>query len=445
MLSISLKDVYELNAEENEIENSIDKVNETAILSEGYNFITKELAEPVALFDVTSVDGAPTEGEFDTASENETVATDEMIDYVDPELVIPTAVEYDVQEYHVESYDVLIDPVPDFIFLDSTSLDDIYVNDVKDDSLATGVDYVENQDDFLSDDALDNVTPEHIGEVVWRDSPVDGTGLDVADSVVTDVVFYDLAPPEALPVGVIDDSPLVTNLLVSSLTHKHQGTKGDDSFDGSNKNDHFDGDAGDDNMHGGLGNDKLHGGLGRDKLSGGVGKDFLDGGDDYDEINGNAGNDDLVGGDGNDKLFGGSGKDKLSGGLGDDIYKAGDGNDELIADAGKEVMTGGKGQDTFIFMNLTTSIRFVDVIKDFVTGTDVLDLSTLDAETKTTAKNDSFTFINNEAFDSTDATGQLRYDAGKHRLYASTDSDTHAEVVIQLNGVSSLNVSDFIL
>ena len=217
---------------------------------------------------------------------------------------------------------------------------------------------------------------------------------------------------------------------------------------GGESNDHIDGGSGDDQLNGDAGNDKLHGGVGKDKLNGGAGKDFLDGGDDTDEINGNSGNDNLVGGSGRDSLFGGSGKDTLSGGVDNDILKAGDGNDKLIADAGKEVMTGGKGHDTFVFLNesmLNQSIRLQDVIKDFVTGTDVIDLSIIDANTNTTATNDSFTFINNQAFDSTDATGQLRYDASNHKLYASTDSDTHAEVVIQLNGVSSLNVSDFIL
>ena len=415
------KDVYEFNEVENEVENEVNasaevvdetqqalnllpEYKETLVFIEDDILDTKDLAESVdfdeiteftefdKLVDADSVDADLTESAFDTEIEIEkvTLTTDEWIDHVDPLFEMPIAVEYDLVTQ-----------------------------------------------DVWKDDVLDDLAPEFISDELKRDTLLDSTGLEEVNGVDDLIAIYD-QEPVALADDFID-APIETAILYNTLSHDFQNTEGNDSFRGGRE---------DDDVNGGLGNDKLHGGLGKDKLNGGAGKDFLDGGDDTDEINGNSGNDNLVGGSGRDSLFGGSGKDTLSGGVDNDILKAGDGNDKLIADAGKEVMTGGKGHDTFVFLNesmLNQSIRLQDVIKDFVTGTDVIDLSIIDANTNTTATNDSFTFINNQAFDSTDATGQLRYDASNHKLYASTDSDTHAEVVIQLNGVSSLNVSDFIL
>jgi Ca2+-binding RTX toxin-like protein len=437
------KDVYEFNEVENEVENEVNasaevvdetqqalnllpEYKETLVFIEDDILDTKDLAKPVELFDVASVDDLPTVGEVDTTIEDATLPTDELIDHVDPLLVMPIAMEYDVVDK-----------------------------------------------DVLDDSFPDSVAPEFISDELKRDTLLDSTGLEEVNGVDDLIAIYD-QEPVALADDFID-APIETAILYNTLSHDFQSTEGNDSFDGGSEDDDINGDAGDDNLQGGLGNDNLYGGNGKDvlggsegndyidggsedddingdagddNLQGGLGKDLLKGGNDNDVINGDSGNDHLAGDRGDDKLFGGSGKDTLSGGVDNDILKAGDGNDKLIADAGKEVMTGGKGHDTFVFLNesmLNQSIRLQDVIKDFVTGTDVIDLSIIDANTNTTATNDSFTFINNQAFDSTDATGQLRYDASNHKLYASTDSDTHAEVVIQLNGVSSLNVSDFIL
>ena len=451
------KDVYEFNEVENEVENEVNasaevvdetqqalnllpEYKETLVFIEDDILDTKDLAESVdfdeiteftefdKLVDADSVDADLTESAFDTEIEIEkvTLTTDEWIDHVDPLFEMPIAVEYDLVTQ-----------------------------------------------DVWKDDVLDDLAPEFISDELKRDTLLDSTGLEEVNGVDDLIAIYD-QEPVALADDFID-APIETAILYNTLSHDFQNTEGNDSFRGGREdddvngglgndklhgglgkdvlgggesNDHIDGGSGDDQLNGDAGNDKLHGGVGKDKLNGGAGKDFLDGGDDSDEINGNSCNDNLVGGSGRDSLFGGSGKDTLSGGVDNDILKAGDGNDKLIADAGKEVMTGGKGHDTFVFLNesmLNQSIRLQDVIKDFVTGTDVIDLSIIDANTNTTATNDSFTFINNQAFDSTDATGQLRYDASNHKLYASTDSDTHAEVVIQINGVSSLNVSDFIL
>jgi hypothetical protein len=72
-------------------------------------------------------------------------------------------------------------------------------------------------------------------------------------------------------------------------------------------------------------------------------------------------------------------------------------------------------------------------------------LSAIDAKTATLTVNEGFTFIGSQAFSSTDASGQLHFDALTHTLSGSTDADSQAEFSIQLTGISSLSASDFIL
>jgi hypothetical protein len=85
-----------------------------------------------------------------------------------------------------------------------------------------------------------------------------------------------------------------------------------------------------------------------------------------------------------------------------------------------------------------------DVIKDFrLVDGDLIDLSMLDANVTTNGVNDVFTYINDMAFSSSDATGQLRFSDGI--LYGSVDADSDAEFEIQLLGVSSLTSSAMIV
>jgi Ca2+-binding RTX toxin-like protein len=143
------------------------------------------------------------------------------------------------------------------------------------------------------------------------------------------------------------------------------------------------------------------------------------------------------------------GNDKLNGGAGNDNLTGGDGNDVLTGGSGKDVLTGGAGSDTFDFNYLTetgTTSASSDVIKDFQTG-DKIDLSTIDANDATVlaVSNEAFTFIGSSAFSSTDATGQVHYDAATGLLSGSTDADTAAEFTIQLTGTPTLTAADLIL
>lgn len=142
------------------------------------------------------------------------------------------------------------------------------------------------------------------------------------------------------------------------------------------------------------------------------------------------------GSDFNDTLTGSSVANAIDGGAGADSITGG---------AGADTLTGGAGNDIFYFKALTdtgitSSTR--DVITDFAHGKDKIDLSALDANGLTIA-NDAFTFI--DTFSTSNATGQVRFDAATHMLYGSTDVDVAAEFAILLTGVSTLTSADLVL
>ncbi len=76
-------------------------------------------------------------------------------------------------------------------------------------------------------------------------------------------------------------------------------------------------------------------------------------------------NDTLKGGDGNDVLLGGSGRDTLEGGMGNDRLNGGAGTDRLV---------GGGGNDTFVFDSPIGGNLNRDVIADFLSGTDTIEI-----------------------------------------------------------------------
>lgn len=117
----------------------------------------------------------------------------------------------------------------------------------------------------------------------------------------------------------------------------------------------YSGSAGADIVRGYSFDDTLAGNNGADLVAGRLGDDQLSGG---------AGADTVNGGEGTDLLAGDAGQDVLRGALGNDILAGGGGADRLI---------GGKSADTFVF----TAKGGVDVIVDFGTGADKIDVSAL--------------------------------------------------------------------
>lgn len=97
-------------------------------------------------------------------------------------------------------------------------------------------------------------------------------------------------------------------------------------------------------------------------------------------LTGGSNDDTLTGSAQADILKGGAGKDTIVGGAGNDTIDGGDGNDTITGGVGADTLTGGAGADTFTFTTLTHSLAAAaDSIKDFVAGTDKIDVATVPA------------------------------------------------------------------
>lgn len=174
----------------------------------------------------------------------------------------------------------------------------------------------------------------------------------------------------------------------------------------SSGNDVFRAFGGDDRVYGRGGNDKLFGGNGEDRLEGGSGHDTLSGG---------AHEDLLKGGSGNDRLMGGGDDDELSGGRGKDLLIGGSGEDEFIFQRGSSAIDGNR-----------------DTIRDFRSGVDEIDLSSL------FGRNDDADFIGTREFSGTGA--EVRYRGGI--VWVDSDGDGDADLSIRLANSPKLVADD---
>jgi hypothetical protein len=194
-----------------------------------------------------------------------------------------------------------------------------------------------------------------------------------------------------------------------------------------------------DTLAGNGGANVLAGGGGSDTLLGNGGGDTIDGDGGSDTARGGNGNDTLDGGSGNDLLLGETNDDLIFGGAGDDILNGGGNNDSLDGEGGSNSLTGGTGADIFGFSVIDGG---KDVITDFRSGLDTINLSQLDAISGTPGL-DAFTFIGADAFT---AAGQLRTfdDAGIFSLGGDIDGDGIADLVIGLQGITAIAVTDIV-
>lgn len=77
-------------------------------------------------------------------------------------------------------------------------------------------------------------------------------------------------------------------------------------------------------------------------------------------------------------VTGGGGADTIVGTAGSDTIAGGGGNDIITGGAGADTLTGGAGADTFVYLTAADStVAAMDVITDFVSGTDVINLDAL--------------------------------------------------------------------
>lgn len=320
-----------------------------------------------------------------------------------------------------------------------------------------------------------NSTADQVREMPMKSSdPPDPGGVDLVQSAIT----YRLG-------SYLENLTLTGAKAISgsgnSLANVITGNAAANTLDGDTGNDRLYGGAGQDKLLGSWGNDKLDGGTGADTMEGGYGNDTYVVNDTKDKALEvivapgaviDAGGIDLVqssasftlgayvekltltgtraiSGVGNtldNTLSGNAAANTLKGVSGNDTIAGGGGNDVLNGGAGRDLLTGGAGADVFDFDKVTDSNASArDTIKDFLRGTDKIDLTTIDADGAVSG-NGVFTFVGTKAF-SANATGQLRYAVSSSGVvvYGSTDADATAEFQIILTGVSALGAADFAL
>jgi Ca2+-binding RTX toxin-like protein len=152
----------------------------------------------------------------------------------------------------------------------------------------------------------------------------------------------------------------------------------------------------------------------------------------------------LIGGSNNDKLTGNTADNILRGGAGGDVLKGGGGADTIVGGSGRDKLYAGKDgdADTFVFESADDSAtgRQRDMIIQFDSGEDYIDLSGIDADIRTSG-NQSFDFSGNAAGNSV----WLR-DTGKHFLVsADVDGDGAADFEILVKKIGSMGEDDFLL
>lgn len=144
-----------------------------------------------------------------------------------------------------------------------------------------------------------------------------------------------------------------------------------------------------------------------------------------------------------DEFVGTAWNDMLSGGAGNDTLRGGEGADTLVGGIGADVLTGGAHADTFAYLSRAEAGMGAnrDVIGDFQSGLDLLDLSALDAN-ENLAGDQAFVFIGGAGFGG--VAGQLRYAAGTGVLSGDVNGDGVADFQIQLMGAPALSGTDFL-
>ncbi len=236
---------------------------------------------------------------------------------------------------------------------------------------------------------------------------------------------------------------------------------GFEALAGSAFSDLLRGDGGQNWIDGLAGNDTITGGAGADTLAGGAGVDMVSyltssaavrvalstgtaqGGD--------AAGDILSGFEG---LIGSGFADNLGGSTAANLLMGGAGQDTLTGGGGRDTLTGGLDGDHFTFVSMrdmALSANSTDVITDFQSGRDKIDLSAIDASTRI-AGNNAFTFDKTRPF-GTAKEGDIYYKqfnlAGTNRdytlIFIDTDADRAAEGVIKVMGLHHFTAGDFIL
>ena len=302
----------------------------------------------------------------------------------------------------------------------------------------------------------------------------DGGGTDTYDfSNYTTALKVDLRPGEWTTTSAAqlaklhyNGSKVAIGNIANALQFQGDARSLIENAKGGTASDTITGNAAANALWGNGGNDRLIGGDGNDNLAGGAGADRLDGGNGTDLANysnatagvvadlsspgsntGEAAGDTYVsierlyGSAFNDTVRGDNGANLLNGLAGNDMLNGRDGNDTLIGDNGADRLIGGGGADTFVFQTTAQSAPAArDVIDDFASGIDRMDLRSIDANSNAVG-DQAFLFIGSSAFHG--KAGELNFRSGI--VSGDVNGDGLADFQIKVMNLSALSGSDFLL
>ncbi|WP_248446978.1 M10 family metallopeptidase C-terminal domain-containing protein [Sinorhizobium meliloti] len=242
-----------------------------------------------------------------------------------------------------------------------------------------------------------------------------------------------------------------------SLIENAKGGTGSDTITGNAAANALWGNGDNDRLIGGDGNDNLVGGAGADRLDGGNGTDLASYANatagivaDLYSAGSNTGDaagdtyvsmERLYGSAFNDTLRGDNRANLLNGLAGNDMLNGRDGNDTLIGGNGADRLNGGGGTDTFVFeMTAQSAPASRDVIDDFASGVDRMDLRAIDANSNAVG-DQAFLFIGSSAFYG--KAGELNFRSGI--VSGDVNGDGLADFQVKVMNLSALSGSDFLL
>ncbi len=292
-------------------------------------------------------------------------------------------------------------------------------------------------DDFYVVDATADQVTEQANE-----------GVDTIEALYVDAITL-VANVENLFLGYRSfdgtGNALDNTMTGNDLANTMEGLDGADTLRGLSGADHLYGGNGGDRIEAGSDDDWVYGEAGADTLFGDAGVDFIYAGIDADYASGGTGDDFIYGEAGADTLLGGDGIDRLYGGADNDTIQGGDGNDRIWGDGGRDNMYGEAGFDTFVFRSISDStVSAFDIIRDFVEGTDRIDLSGIDANTLL-AGNQSFNFAGDNPMFVAEQDLWTRATLTGTLVEGDVNGDSLADFRILVSGTSSLGQSSFIL
>ena len=189
----------------------------------------------------------------------------------------------------------------------------------------------------------------------------------------------------------------------------------------------------------------VHGTPGHDSIAGGGDEgQIIYGGAADDTLNGTGKADTIYAGSGNDTVKGNDGDDTIYGGSGSDTINANNGNDTIIGGFGADFLTGSNGDDTFVYLSAVDSNRAqFDIISDFRSGADKIDLTALGAL--------AFLALTSNSTSVPAHTVAWRYDSASNEtiVYVNPTDQTlsigdSSLVEIHLQGIATVQPSDFI-